>query len=305
MHHYSRELVDVLETVGRGDVVLETIFEPSITKAGSRRWLSEYLLALRRLGRARRSGSSIVVTWPVLGFLDIVIIRMIAGPGHSLVLHDTVPLVKSIGYGRIAQAVASLFTSRVQIVVHSERAAGDIKSARLRRHALLLPHPILRPESDDAPTPSRKIVSVLGQYKADRDVAAMEQISSAFGSDIHFRAVGRRWPEVPGWTVRDEFVEEGELDRLIDESSCVVIPYLRFYQSGIAIRSLERSVPVVGPSGTSLDELLGSDSPLLVKNSSDWPRAVESALMTGRADSSRAAEMWRTRCEVEWAAALR
>jgi hypothetical protein len=85
---------------------------------------------------------------------------------------------------------------------------------------------------------------------------------------------------VKGWTVTDVFLSEQEFDDAVDSASVVVIPYRKFFQSGVAIRCFERGTPVVGVGGTSLDELVGLDRRLLVgpSYSSTWSDAVKHAL---------------------------
>jgi hypothetical protein len=80
----------------------------------------------------------------------------------------------------------------------------------------------------------------------------------------------------------------------------VLIPYRRFFQSGIAIRCLEREIPVVGPAGSSLEDLYGSDSALLVTHVDDWTRAVEHAITSGRDEAVAAAKLWWTRSRAAW-----
>lgn len=306
LHHYTAELKDVLSHLEHpGSVTVRSIDEPSRSGKGSIGWLRDYAATLRELRKVRRQEPStrIIVTWPVIGFLDAPLIWALFGARATLVVHDTVPLVKSRGYGRVSQALAALVSRRVQIVVHSVDARRDIINRRIRTAATVVAHPILDPHDDESQLEGDGvIVRVLGQYKPDRDLVAMAGIARSVPSTVELEAVGRRWPAVTGWTVRDEFVSESELDRLISTSSAVVIPYSRFYQSGVAIRCLEHSTPVVGPAGTSLVDLLGEDSPLLVGGSSgeSWADAIERAVEMGPKGASELAARWRARALREW-----
>jgi hypothetical protein len=143
---------------------------------------------------------------------------------------------------------------------------------------------------------------VLGQYKPARDVDALRRLARNIGPSADLQIHGRGWPEIQGWAVRSDFVPESEMDALISSSSVVLVPYRRFFQSGVAIRCLENGIPVVGPVNTSLDELFGERSPLLVRHPDDWVRAVHRALAGGGDDAVRAGQAWRTRCEQEWSA---
>ncbi|UTT69585.1 hypothetical protein NMQ03_20870 [Arthrobacter sp. DNA4] len=104
------------------------------------------------------------------------------------------------------------------------------------------------------------------------------------------------------------FVPEDELDQLIADSTVILIPYKRFFQSGIAIRALEHAVPVVGRSETSLGDLFGPESRLLVSGQNGsagdvegWLKAIEFAVSDGRAEASRAAESFHRQAARDWA----
>lgn len=148
------------------------------------------------------------------------------------------------------------------------------------------------------------VVRVLGQYKADRDLESMRQLASDGPSEWSYEVVGRGWPPVAGWTVIDKFVNEGDFDSYLRSSDVVVIPYNRFFQSGVAIRSLEVGTPVVGPRASSLASLVGGESEWLV-DGEPWIGAVEAAI---RANSEEIYEVAsRAYCEVleRWRAWLR
>ncbi|WP_396668819.1 hypothetical protein [Microbacterium sp. R86528] len=130
----------------------------------------------------------------------------------------------------------------------------------------------------------------------------MRSIAALPLENVRYEAIGRGWPPIEGWNVRDEFVSESELDVLIDTADCIVIPYRRFYQSGIAIRALESCTPIVGPTNTSLDPLLGKTSRLLVAPGQPWTSAVRFALETGRAPMAQIASSWHDRAIADWAA---
>jgi hypothetical protein len=92
-------------------------------------------------------------------------------------------------------------------------------------------------------------------------------------------------------------VSESELDELIQSSDAIVIPYKRFYQSGIAIRALELGTPIVGRADTSLSGIYGKSSKLLVRgleseggDTHAWRAAVEYAVTEGATEAAAAAE---------------
>lgn len=300
LRHYQAELLSVL---GAENVRVIVSPEPSASGRSRISWLAWYLRILVQAWKGtRRSAARVTVVWPVLGYWDLILLRLTAGHRSSLVLHDPEPLVRAIGYGRVARAIGSRLGKGVEVIVHSNAAREDVDSGLDERLVQILPHPVLPPQGP-SPTPATDrmpVLRVLGQYKADRDLDALRRLAQVYGDRSQLEIHGRGWPQIEGWSVHDTYVPEVELDRLMTTSDVVLIPYRRFYQSGIAMRCLERSVPVVGPAGSSLDELFGPDSKLLVQGPGDWTRAVGHALTNGTAEASAAGTRWRARCEQAW-----
>lgn len=293
LSHYEDELTHNLRASGAVCEVVR-VAEPSQTGASAARWIRDYISALVL---ARRTGDVVLVTWPLLGFIDLIIVGLLLGKRGWVVLHDPKPLVDARGYGRFAQWCAARF-SRAPFLVHSEQARDAIPAPALRDRAQIIAHPMLPPCSRKSFSGSVRVVRTLGQFKPDRDLAALREIGSSL-SHLDLEIVGRRWPDVEGWTVRSEFVSEDELDELISSSDVVAVPYRRFFQSGIAIRCLEMRTVVVGPSGTSMEDLLGVGSRLLA--SERWSDAVSYALTEqGIAEAADAGDRWFRRAAFEW-----
>jgi GT2 family glycosyltransferase len=303
LHHYQAELLTVLEDADTATSVL-AIPEPSTGVGGRVSWLVRYLAALARAGvSSRRSRGRLLVVWPALGYLDLILLRAAAGRRGSLVVHDPVPLVKAIGYGRFARRTGVRMGAGVRVIVHSETARRALDPALPDELVSVLPHPIL--PLHQRPTPgtshdSKPIIRVLGQYKPDRDLDALSVVAESFRDSAVLEIHGRGWPAVDGWSVQPHFVSESEMDELIASSDVVLISYGRFFQSGIAIRCLEHGTPVVGPAGSSLEDLYGSNSPLLVHDLDDWPRAVGHAINGGRTEAVAAAGRWRSHAHAAW-----
>jgi hypothetical protein len=144
-------------------------------------------------------------------------------------------------------------------------------------------------------------VRVLGQYKADRDVAALQRLATEVPHGWQLEIVGRGWNPVPGWHTHNRFALERELADLITSSSVVVIPYRRFFQSGVAVRCLELGVPIAGPRQSSLGALVGEDCSWLVSGD-DWLTAIMSAVATEPAAVCQVAEAAYHRAELGWRA---
>lgn len=292
--HYTGALAEVLRGAG-AHVQVTDILEPSASGEGRLRWLTRYL---QILASARASRGKVLVVWPVLGFLDMIVAPILAGRGTSVVYHDPKPLVSAVGTGKVAAKVAALAPFRADVIVHSNEAATAMKNAGLP-HGHLLEHPMYQPiagaEQTQISNPVQT-VRVLGQYKRDRDLDTLVLLGEAL-KDFRLEIVGRGWPDVAGWTVDARFVSEAELDDLIRSSGAVLIPYNRFYQSGIAMRALELGVPVVGRAETSLAGLYGHGSRLLVSGNltgevaADWIRAVRYASAEGRNEALAAGQL--------------
>lgn len=300
--HYRRELVSVLEAAGRPTDVIE-FPEPSADGGSRSTWVLRYVRALRnvrRRGPRSAQRDRVVVTWPVLGYLDLLIIAACL-PGAWLTVHDPVPLVRSLGYGPVPRLLARLLGRRARIIVLSEAASREVRLALPSATLTLLPHPILEPEIGRS-RPTNVVVRVLGQYKTDRDLDLLEAIAED-DTATRYAITGRGWPALKGWDVDDRFVPEDELDALIRSASVVLIPYKRFFQSGVAIRCLELGTPMVGPKDSSLRDLLTTHEDLLADGrAEDWARATAAAVAlsaeelrelsgSARAQSTR---MWAT-----------
>jgi hypothetical protein len=299
LHHYVEELAGALAS-RPGAVVQLSAVEPSSRPDSSRlTWLREYAGLLRQARRLRPS--RVVIVWPTLGYWDFLLARLLTGRVDTwIVLHDPRPLVYARGYGRLARRLASLRPVRAQAIVHSRSAAECVAEDAALRRSVLLPHPIKLPSPAVAPSPEATVVvRVLGQYKADRDVSALERVAADGPSEWRYEIVGRGWPEVAGWEVSSRFVPEDEFDALVDSANVVVIPYRRFFQSGVALRALERSTPFVGPRGSSLAELVGAESPWLVDDDR-WLPAVRAAIADGGAVAHEVAAAEHARVVAAW-----
>jgi GT2 family glycosyltransferase len=300
--HYERELLDNLTAAGVEFEVFSTL-EPSVGNKTRGRWVRDYLSMLSAAARSarRRSNGRLLVVWPVLGYLDVVLLAL-HHVRASLVMHDPQPLVRAVGYGRLSTALARVFGRHVGLIVHSEQAAFIVQRDAQSMKLTTLAHPILAPEPKASRVESIPTVQVFGQYKPDRDVDALLEIARELKGKASFAIDGRGWPDVDGWEVNDRFVPEQYVDELIGRSAVIVIPYRLFFQSGVAIRSLELAIPFVGPAESSLRDLVGANSMWLAASDADgsWARAVESAIQAPSEDAADAAMRWRQRAITDW-----
>jgi hypothetical protein len=287
LHHYSGTLLQTLAAAGL-DATAITVFEPSVSGGSRVKWLLRYAAALLRARNLRRRDGQILVTWPVLGHLDRVLIRVLSGRQRVMVvMHDPRPLVAAVGYSSILVRLSQVLAPGTKLVVHSKLAEDDLRSQHLT--STLLPHPIV-PSQKTRTNTEQPVVRVLGQWKPDRDTTLLADLVDHLPG-VGLEVIGRGWPAIEGWKVRDEFVTEEELDDLVISSAAVLIPYQRYYQSGIAARALESAVPVVGRK-KELAAMTGDDYPFLVDapfTRESWRSAVEAALISddGRLETVR------------------
>lgn len=307
--HYTLELLDLLKMEGLS-VREFALLEPSFSHSGPRKWLVGYISVLWRARRTRTPDTKLIVTWPVLGYLDLLVVGLVYGRGASVLMHDPQPLVKAIGYGALSRFVARPFGKRVALVVHSDVAGAVVDAQKMGSNKTKLPHPIFAPERGQvmvAEPGARPVVRVLGQFKPDRDLNALREMGEYLGDTMTLEIWGRGWPLVPGWAVTEGFVSEETLRNLTRTADAVVIPYTRFFQSGIAIRCLEVGTPVIGTRDGSLAELLGADSKLLVdadgaERAEGWLASVHWAVKDGRHEIQQIALLARTNAERRWMA---
>jgi hypothetical protein len=265
---------------------------------------------LKLLAHARTRGADVVVvTWPVAGYFDFLLVRLMFGrtPVH-VVLHDPLPLEpqpggQTPGYGRWARSLAGSRLARARAIVHSREARAAAEQCARIRNIVVLPLPMHPPKQRGRRDSEQVVVRVLGQNKADRDATILEDLAVRAQPDWRYEIVGRRWSDVAGWTTVNRYVPETEFEELIQTSSVVLIPYRRFFQSDIAVRSLELGTPIVGPRQSSLTRLVGEDSRWLVSDG-EWEGAIDAAVGAGCDEVHAIARLAYEQSREEWAAWL-
>lgn len=255
--HYTEALASNLTEAGVVSQVVETALE-----IGRRPLAQRLLLASRAIPayvRVARSSSLVVIVWPMLGMFDLVLWKVLS-PRHSrrlVVVHDPVPLRRQVGYGRTAYWLAALATRRgaVQVIAHTKLAAAEIERRGVHV-SHILPHPI-QPRTRPRRTKNNSLV-VAGHYKESRDLELLASIAKN-RDGLKLTIVGSGWPRIEGWEVVNRFVTESELDEVLTGAGAVLIPYARYFQSGIAARCFELGAPVLATRHEFLEHLYGSD----------------------------------------------
>jgi hypothetical protein len=223
----------------------------------------------------------------------------------DVIIHDPTPLSRSVGHGQFARRLTTRLAPTTDLIVHSSAAEDETRGLVPGRRVRLLPHPLIVADGGDQGDDSdHGVIRVLGQYKPDRDLSLLAQLSRGHLSDAYrLEILGPGWPAIPGWHVTDRFLAEDELDQALRGSAVVLVPYRRFYQSGIAIRCMELGVPFVAPRVGSTIELMGADAPTLVPfeaTSSAWSYAIQQAMNTPQEVVIQRATALQARAVQEW-----
>jgi glycosyltransferase involved in cell wall biosynthesis len=305
LHHYQTALVDVLTSAG---MVSSSAGAPSTEvhgKSAAQRAQAAFADLAAHLSTARRGGH-VIVCWPTYGLLEPVLwLPSWRRSTVSVIVHDPTPLRPQIGMGRVARTAGGVAgrTGTVEVVVHSQAALRQLEAMGWGRPTVL-PHPVFRPlPRPDDPSDTRTVL-VCGQYKPARDLELLVSLAPQLRArGFRLLVVGRGWPQLPGWEVDDRFLSEIELDQRIAGSAALLIPYSRFYQSGIAVRALELGVPVVGPRQPFLMELFGASWPGLIPpghGAIAWADGL-AKVTSSSARLTPSSAAFRDRCEREWA----
>ncbi|WP_159083708.1 hypothetical protein [Nocardioides terrigena] len=305
LHHYEEALTGTLEDLGLTWEHLET---PSIEVGQNA--VSRIAMAVRTVfayaSTLRRSRGTVIALWPGLGFLEC-LAWLPASMKHRVIviIHDPIPIRRQFGYSAGARSIgrfASL-NPRLTLLTHTRLAHHDLSSA-LGRDSVVVPHPVGRIREVPSSVGAPPTVRVLGQFKPSRDLQPLVEIGRALTSTAQLEICGRGWPEVDGWKVDPGFLSESDFDDRLRTSDCVVIPYARFYQSGVAVRCLELGVPIVGPAHEHLVELYGADWPGLVGPDGDWVAATKAVLTSDTSEVARKAHETRRILNAQWGQVL-
>lgn len=273
--HYQTTLSETLQRVGVPHYVAESASIEGGRGRGQR--LAKLAGSLRTVGAAHRSHDRSLVLWTSLGLLDTVAYSSRASR-HAVVLHDPIPIRKQVGHDRLSQMVAAAGGgSRAPLIITHSRDARDAAMSLLPRHEVVcVPHPV----SNDQ-TPHRRdgppTVVVAGQYKPERDVdllARLGPLLRARGMSPTIR--GRGWPPVDGWDVDSRFLNEQQLRNVLGSASAVLIPYRRYFQSGIALRALELGTFSISPRNSFAEDVLPAAAIVdETDDTSSWMNAIE------------------------------
>lgn len=300
--HYVTELTETLNRIGIGYDTMPTRGVEGRT--GSLGKLLMLRDALANPFSARLRTQPTLVAWPSLGLIDA---RLWASTRtrNLLVLHDPIPIRKQVGFDPLSHKFAQRAGRHSPIIVsHSHDALVEARRILPKHSHIRLPHPILNSQAAASkPHPHRTVV-VAGQYKPERNLNLLRELGPRLQEiGAVGKIYGRGWPEVPGWEVDSRFLDEREMDEVLARASVVLIPYSRYYQSGIALRALELGTMSLSPRNSFAEEVLGADAIVESADTAEaWLSAVDrvaedAALPAQTFDSYRSTvdDQWR-RC---------
>jgi glycosyltransferase involved in cell wall biosynthesis len=305
LEHFVGRLIESLEVSGVSAVPLPSRNGEVQGNLGAKALaLGAHVRNVRRYVRA--DGPN-VVAWPLLGWWEMPLWRH---QTHQtlIAMHDPEPLVRQNGLSpRAAARSARLSGSKwPHLVVMSPEAHAVAAKYFDPGHIHLTPHPMRAPGLGNA-APAGRTVLVLGQYKPARDLDVLAAVAPSLrAAGWKPTVAGRGWPPIPGWRVIDRFLSESGFHELVGSAAVVLLPYRRYFQSGVALRALEVGVPVVGRRTGFLTSVLGANFPGAVDdwdNPDSWLAAVEAATYA-RADQMRAAAAYSSRGAAEWRALI-
>jgi hypothetical protein len=306
--HYCAELT---ETLGPREVeIAPGASAPRAPVLARPAWLLRHLVGV---ARAARSARTVIVCWPLLGAFDVIwaaLVSRIGGGEVWVVVHDPEPLRRQVGLGRSAWRAAAgavRRAPRVRVVSHSAAASAALAVLPSDR-VVELPHPMLARRGPQVAVEAGEatVVTVLGQHKAARDLAVLDGIGALAAErlpDVTLHIRGRGWPPVAGWSVDPTFLDEELFTDALERSAAIVVPYVRYFQSGVAVRAVEAGVGVVIPRTDFAERLLGPTYPGLCDSMepAEWVDAIvavtkpemrEALLHRGASSARTARERW-------------
>lgn len=283
LSHYERETIETSRRIG-----LDLTSRPYVAVEGLEGAVAK-LSALSRAMRAPRiSGVDDVtlVLWPALGLLEPALWNG-SDSTPVIVVHDPEPLRSQVGFGRLSRMIAARsWGSRAVIVSHSKEASAVLGRVLPRNRVISVDHPVLTHQQQHQRVPG--LVLVAGQYKPVRDTDLLARLGPALRSRGYTPLIaGSGWPEVPGWDIDRRFVPEEELERLLGAAEVVLLPYRKYFQSGITLRALEMGTVTVGARSSFAESVFGADSPLILEPGASADAWLEVIQAGAGADSAR------------------
>lgn len=305
LRHFELELSETLARVSLAHSVMPT--HAVEDKSGPFGQLTKLGNAIRNSRQGSASGSVTIHCWPSLGLLEPIV--WTARRGRSLIIfHDPVPIRKQVGFDRISRSIAASWARRgsPEVLVHSDDAFRVASQLFPRLTVVKALHPILSQQVNH-PTLGGEVV-VAGQFKPERNVELLVRLGPMLkAKGLEPKIYGRGWPtDIPGWSVDSRFLSEPELDAAVDRSAVVLIPYRNYFQSGIAIRALERGRISVSPENSFAKDVFGEYAAATYRPDAKPEMVLECLLAVAAAPDApeKIFSGYKQRVDSSWTAAL-
>jgi hypothetical protein len=303
LSHYENELSQTLRRVGlahssKASLAVED--RPGIWGKAVK-----FRNAVRNSRHKTPAQSQVIQCWPSLGLLEPALWHKKSSP-NLVVFHDPVPIRKQIGFDRISRKLASSYRSdrAPVILVHSDDAHVEARKLFPGLSVRKALHPLLT-DLNMPPSAGSDII-VAGQFKPERNLSLLAEIGPLLRArNLRPRIFGRGWPEnIPGWEVDSRFLGESELDSAIDGAAVVLIPYRNYFQSGIAIRALERGTISVSPENSFARDVFGSVPEAIYRPDATASEVLEHLMAVAELTTSTSEifEDYRRRTDHSWSA---
>ncbi|HSC20655.1 MAG TPA: glycosyltransferase family 4 protein [Solirubrobacterales bacterium] len=204
---------------------------------------------------------------------------------YALTVHDPVPHPGDEVHPLVLKKVRRALRRGASLVfVHSEAlaeelgATGDVKAP-----IEVVPHGAAAAPFRPPPADSLLFFGRMSYYKGlDVLLDAMAAVWRE-RPQVKLTVAGEgEWPrhpvlDDPRVTARDEHVPEGEVGRLYEGATCVVLPYRQASQSGVGSLAMEHGRALIATRVGGLPELVGADRGRLVR--SEDPAALAVAIL--------------------------
>jgi len=310
---YEAALVETVDEIGAEPVVLNAAGIEGAPSLGHK--ATQALAHVQALGVARRRRDLDVVVnlWPAFGYLDLALSSLVGTTPTWTIVHDPVPITSQHGAGSVARRLARLAVGRrhTGVLAHSQGAEDVLRRLDIGP-VTRVGHPMeTRPAGLNGSKVDRDgSVLVLGQFKPARDLALLERLGRSLAARDRRGVIrGRGWPSIAGWETIEGFIAEEDFDTHLAQAGCLILPYDRYYQSGVALRAMRVGTPVVGRRHDFLEQHWGHDWPGLVDHSASddvtaWSEAIDRVEQLTRADVAAAYDASRAKVVAEWAGLL-
>ena len=298
LRHYEKELSETLERVGWR---LNLVSQRPVERLGRLEMLCHALV-----NAIIGAGAGSIQIWPSSGLLEPLLWSLFSRRASAIIFHDPQPLRTQRGFGKVSRYLALRFhSSKIVLIVHGAKAERELRKAFPSARILVVGHPILsEPRTLDIATVRHRVL-VAGQYKPERDLDLLGRVGRALhGQGLTGRIVGRGWPAIDGWRVIDRFVTETELDNELAAAGVVLLPYRNYFQSNIAVRSVEIGTPVVGENTEFLVDLVGMGSHIYAHSATteEIVASLLSAVLPSKGDCH--IRDYQARIDSQWKAVL-